>query len=432
MNELYKLNFFSILGEFKKQSAGFWWLCIYVIIEYTRIQTIYPALDVIPLAQISILIAILSTLSRKSTGPRVPDAEGISKLFYFYSFVIFLSSLLAYNSSVSFDSIVIHINWIILFVIIVKQIDTEKRFYLFLIVFFLVNLKMSQHAYRVWAERGFSFASWGLSGSPGWFKNSGEFAIEMCVFFPLAYYFIFSLRTHWSKAKTFALIFILPCSAILSVIGSSSRGGLIAMVFSVFYMSLFTQYKKNILLGIALLGVLVTLFLPEESKDRFRNIGKDSDSLHRLYLWEKGVDMYKRKPLFGVGYENYNIYYLRNYTSFEEKELERDVSSGTVEIVSACHNIFIQALSETGTIGIFVLFLLMLKNYRMNNHTRRLARENKDIFNENIALALNASMLAFIVGGQFVTILYYPFYWMNLAMSTAHHNVVAQKYHAQK
>ena len=57
----------------------------------------------------------------------------------------------------------------------------------------------------------------------------------------------------------------------------------------------------------------------------------------------------------------------------------------------------------------------------MNYRTRRAARERGETarFYADMANGLDGSLIAFLVAGQFVTVLYYPFFWINFAMSVA-------------
>ena len=78
------------------------------------------------------------------------------------------------------------LTWVLVYFLTISIVNTEKRMIIFLLFYFLFNFKMSQHGTISWASRGFSFAGWGLVGSPGWFRNSGEFAIQMIIFGSLA------------------------------------------------------------------------------------------------------------------------------------------------------------------------------------------------------------------------------------------------------
>jgi hypothetical protein len=61
-----------------------------------------------------------------------------------------------------------------------------------------------------------------------------------------------------------------------------------------------------------------------------------------------------------------------------------------------------------------------------NHRTRKLAKSQHggSIFAAAMSHGLDAALLGYLVGGFFVTVFYYPFFWINYAMTVALHNVV--------
>jgi hypothetical protein len=49
-----------------------------------------------------------------------------------------------------------------------------------------------------------------------------------------------------------------------------------------------------------------------------------------------------------------------------------------------------------------------------------------------MAKAFDGALIGFLVGGYFVTVLYYPFFWINLAMTVALHNSTLRELQRQK
>jgi hypothetical protein len=51
---------------------------------------------------------------------------------------------------------------------------------------------------------------------------------------------------------------------------------------------------------------------------------------------------------------------------------------------------------------------------------------------ENLAWGFDGGLIGFAVSGFFITVLYYPYLWVNLAMTTALHLSVARAVRAAK
>jgi len=85
-------------------------------------------------------------------------------------------------------------------------------------------------------------------------------------------------------------------------------------------------------------------------------------------------------------------------------------------------------LSELGYVGLIAFLLLIFSTYKNNSETINLSRQIDSRFLYNLAVSLNLSLLAYLVAGFFVTVLYYPYFWINLAMTVSLNNITKIKY----
>jgi O-antigen ligase len=90
------------------------------------------------------------------------------------------------------------------------------------------------------------------------------------------------------------------------------------------------------------------------------------------------------------------------------------------------HNIFIQCASELGYSGLLVFFLMILYTFINNSRTRNLVlrwdKEKKEVksrFLYYMAHGLDGALVGYLASGFFVTVLYYPYFWINLAMTVS-------------
>src|SRR5690606_24770705 len=88
------------------------------------------------------------------------------------------------------------------------------------------------------------------------------------------------------------------------------------------------------------------------------------------------------------------------------------------------HNIFIQVGTDAGLIGLFIYLMLVLRNFLVNRSSYRFSQ---DPMMSALAHALNIALLGYLVAGQFVTVVYYPFFWINLALSISLHSITHTK-----
>ena len=407
---LYTLTFRAFASQMKKEPFSFWMICAYLFVEYVRPQSIIPWLDVLPWAQATLALALVGRLVERD-AKWVSDSANIWMTLFLL--VIILSSALAIYPDQSWAHFKDFFGWFVIYFLIVNIVTTERRLLIFLSIFLLASFKLSLFGARIWVMRGFSFTTWGIQGPPGFFTNSGEFSIQMLVYGPLAYYLALFLRPYISRLKFYAML-LMPITAVMSVIGASSRGAQVALG----YQSYLTLIKgklslRNVLIAVAAIWLAVSL-LPEEQKARFTASGDDRPSQQRLLYWKHGLEMIREHPVLGVGYFNFAPYYDKHYPE--------DVLYAEAQLP---HNIFIQVGTDAGAMGLICLLALMIRTSTIARQVRKLCAgpslSNRALV--PIAKGLIVAMWGFIIAGQFVTVAYYPFFWVNLAMMVCVGNV---------
>lgn len=391
---------------FRRQSWSFWLLCFYFFLEYVRPQAVWPAIDVLPWAQGVLLACIAAAVLEGKIRLSAP----LSGLLLLYAAVVVLSVFGAYDLGAVLARPELFVNWLLVFFLTVSIVDREERFFVFMLLFLLWNFKMSQHAMRSWAMAGFGFRDWGVTGAPGWFHNSGEFGIQMTMFLPLSVYFALHC---WKECGTLKrlLLLAMPISCVVGTIASSSRGAYLGMAAAGLVFLLQTRRVK-IVAAAAVVAVFAALLVPSQQWERLEAAGEDGTSQARLTYWRDGIEIMNRHPVLGVGYENWMSYYRDHYSGHGMRGVQQQP-----------HNIFIEAGAELGYAGLITFVLLILGTFAVNRRTRRICGRlgPGGDFLEKMAYGLDAALVGYLVSGFFVTVLYYPYFWVNLSMTAALH-----------
>ena len=407
MDGLYALKVREIAGAAFRQPPSFWLVCLYLVLEYVRPQAIYPWLDVLPWAQVVLIAAPIALLIEgKSLVPRSPLTWALG----LFSVAVVASIPGAHDPSLGWDKFSIYLTWVLAYLLIASAAATEKRFFLFLFLFLLASFKMGQHGVQSFVAGGGGYSDWGATGAPGWFHNSGEFGIQMCIFFPMSLYFIAALRERWGKGKLF-LLASFPASAVISIVVSSSRGALVGLAAVGLWMLLRSRHRVRGAVGLALLAATVWLVLPAEQKTRLSTMGDDGTSQNRLTYWADGVRTIREYPITGVGYENWQSYY-------------RSTGRGS----GLLHNIFLQAGAELGLFGLGSLLVLVGTSFVVTARVRKRAERigPRAKFAALTARGLDGAMIGFLVSGSFVTVLFYPYLWFAIGMTAALERMVSE------
>jgi O-antigen ligase len=204
------------------------------------------------------------------------------------------------------------------------------------------------------------YRSEGLLENP---VNFGHFAV---LAFPLALY-QYLYRSGLIKWLGLGLSAILVGGVVVSV----SRGAVVSLIL-VFLAILVAERRR--ILPLLLVGALCLCMLPlapsyfhervsSLTTDIQRTIfvGEQHALTSRGYLNKAGVKIWLAHPVLGVGMGNFGYYYV-------EKEFNPGFKNW--QHVGS-HSIYIQALSETGTVGFLVLVWLIVTTMRNIIQARR-------------------------------------------------------------
>jgi putative inorganic carbon (hco3(-)) transporter len=401
---LYDISPAKIWAFVRGQPASYWFIVLYLFFEYVRPQSIYSAIYGWPFAFWSIALAAGSLVVEK--GRKLRPWTPADTMLAVFTVIVLLSSILAVTPRASFNNLSDYLNWVLIYFLITTIVNTERRFLVFMLAFLVYCTKMSQHGFRAWIASGFSPSSYGVGCAPGFFQNSGECGIQMSMFFPIALFFVIALKPYWGRGKFWLFVFM-PASAAISMVSSSSRGALVGLAAVLVWLTARNPKNLRALVGAALVAGVVWVLVPEAQKDRLSQMGEDPTSLTRLRYWADAREIMKEYPVLGIGYANWYTYYRRRYNAAGQ----------------LVHNVFYQAGAELGFIGLGAFIGLILVTFHTNRKTRRMARQLPDggRFAGSMASGFDGALIGFMVTGYFVTVLYYPFFWINLAMTVALH-----------
>ncbi|MBI4167046.1 MAG: O-antigen ligase family protein [Acidobacteria bacterium] len=304
-------------------------------------------------------------------------------------------------------------------------VNTGWRLKLFYWLYILLNLKMAQFVIRsyFWQRKeGVSetFLAGGVgAGSTGFFSDSADLGVAMCVAWALTIPILFS------RLNKIPRLFLIGSSMTFlgAILFCGSRGALVGAA-AIVAAALFRAPKKLVPVFMATMFLAGLLYLlPTANWARVRSAvdwRNDRNAQSRIALWMVGLHMLRDHPLLGVGIGNYPNAYTRDY-----------VDPAITTRAMACHSMYIQALSETGLTGMAIVLVVLYACFRLNSHTRRRIGmtwpEERQSFEYCLALGLDLALVGFLAGAVFLSVLFYPMLWILVGLSVGLHVACARR-----
>jgi probable O-glycosylation ligase (exosortase A-associated) len=257
-----------------------------------------------------------------------------------------------------------------------------------------------------------------IEGIPGSrLSDRNELALAVNMTLPLIVFLLTQTKSKWLKvALTVAIAF-----NIVAIIGSFSRGGLIALLVIGGYF--FWQSNRKFLVSVFIVISIIVVSLNVSDKwtermDSINNMGQDSSFLGRAVAWKQAILMASDHPFFGGGFkagQNVAVWYL-----YEDKitDLNFIIDTGDYKVdrPKAAHSIYFQVLGDQGLVGLFIFLAILFQGYRQLTWVTKNA---KDIWLVNISRMLKVSLVAYAAGGSALSLPYFDLSFAIFALAHA-------------
>lgn len=225
------------------------------------------------------------------------------------------------------------------------------------IYFTLFFIAVLSSGYALMQTTGNDIASWDnkYNSIIGTLGNPNFASAAMAIYSIMSFASIFVKS--FSKMYRILNFFILIC-LILLIIKSDSRQGLIVFAVGITVFTSILLYFKNRGAGVS--SLVITLISILLATLGMLQIGPLQQYLYkpsvtvRGYYWDAAIEMFKANPFFGVGIDQYGLFFK------QFRDLQYPLNYGFEITSSNAHNIPLQLLSTSGIfVGTFYLLLTL-------------------------------------------------------------------------
>ncbi len=396
--------------EAQQWGLDFIGLLAYVFVEYTRLAVVYPILAPLQLGKVSLLMAIFGVLACRATPPAEGNGRIKLAVIILGCFCCF-SGLLAHYTVVPGSALWNIPEQLIVVFLIGRAVTNRWRSRVFVFLLLLLNLKIAQHGLRTYIlEHGravdeMAFVRFGIiGGGGGFYDNSADLGVAMCVVFGLAVALLQAKSGR--KSRLFFLACALAFGALILVCGS--RGAVVGAAAIILATWLKSPSKSWAPVFLLMFVAGLVFLMPHASRDRFQSAEDykhDGTANHRVLLWEAGLRMWADYPVLGVGPANFR--YVRQASYRIAASNDRDAY--------VCHSLYIEVISELGTLGSMTAAAIMISFFMLICRVRKRLVENgteRQSWELCLCSGLEMAMIGYLVSGAFVSVFWYPHIWI--------------------
>ena len=379
----------------------YWGLIAFLLSNAAFDLVVIPGIGLIGTAVgVVALVGTLLEWTRERWLPAIGLRSRVFGAMVAFVAAAFLTSILAQQTDVALrDALRLLTRFVPLYLIAATQLRSEKRLKVFAWASVVAGLYW-------FATCIFRFVAQSTLQYESRFYASNIGAVSLSVLaIPLA------LALLWMEGKPWPRI-VLGCLLALFAVGvaiSRSRSGLLALVTLTAYVGL-RRYRLNRRFWAALLlmGVLLVAVVPESVwTQRYEpaiRLEESSGAPYRFDLWRSALGIFQDHPLFGVGLAN-SYFYVPSY--------------GYIPDLAVVHNAFLDVAADMGLAGLLPYLAVWGLALFQLEQARRAATRQGHHEQGDMALALQAGLVALLAtsltGSRWTS----KQFWMLLGASSA-------------
>ena len=318
-----------------------------------------------------------------------------------------LSIPLALEPIRAFQSLTEFLKVVLMFVVMVNVVRTEKRLQGLILLVLLASCVLSVAALSDYAQGNLVLQGRRIAGLiGGLFSNPNDLALHLVTMIPISLALFLGSRGPLRKSL------YLICSLLLMVgmVATFSRGGFLGFVFVIAFLAWKLARRNRVIFGAVALTLVMTAvaLAPSAYRSRLATTSDDSATARTDDL-KRSILIAARHPLFGVGMNNYILYSNMN---------------------KATHNAYTQVAAEMGFAAFLIYCWFLITPFtglrRIEQATGKSKRKPPVYY---LAIGLQASLVGYMVVSFFASVAYlwYVYYLVayGVCLQRIHANLAA-------
>ena len=252
-----------------------------------------------------------------------------------------------------------------------------------------------------------------IAGLPGHILGDrNDLALAFVMMLPICFYLLNEYGKESAAVK--AILSLSVVAMIISVIGTQSRGGLIALLALGAYLFAKSNRKMAIVTLVAIALAVSSALITDEWRQRMdtiSNADEDASFMGRVVAWKLSTILALQHPFFGGGFKALETFPVWQSLSSHFHTLPFFYTGDAVPdpvTARAAHSIYFQVLGDHGFIALATYLGILVMAFRTAGKIARRARlQNAEPWISPLATMLQLSIFAFCLGGAALSFAYF-------------------------
>ena len=239
-------------------------------------------------------------------------------------------------------------------------------------------------------------------------SDNNHFGVGMVMVIPLLYYMFQYSANKLVRFGAFSAM----CLTVITVFGTYSRGGMVAMAVVGGWFLITTKKKVGALIGVLIGAYLFFSFAPAEwfgRIDMIKGAGEDFSFMGRVAAWKISSAIALHNPIFGGGFHALQVQDVWEHFKYSEGLLGFIATPEPDVRAKAAHSIYFEIMGDMGFVGLILFVSIFVNAIRSRYRIKKMiaGREGEFGWALDTANAIMLSIMAYMVGGAAVSLGYF-------------------------
>lgn len=243
--------------------------------------------------------------------------------------------------------------------------------------------------------------------------DNNLYAVGMAMLLPLLMYLYRYSAIRYAKWAAAAGAVL----TIMTIIGTNSRGGFLALVVVGLWYWLMSHRKLLAMVVVCIVTVGVVHFAPERWFDRvdtIQNATEDPSFMNRVAAWRVSMSIANDNPVLGGGFNAVQNYWIWDEYKGRPSLFNVDMSLYTPK---AAHSIYFQILGDLGYVGLLLFLSLMTSVFVMRLRVKSMVKQlGRGQWALDLSNSICLAIVAFMAGGAGVSLAYFELVYFLIGM----------------
>ena len=248
---------------------------------------------------------------------------------------------------------------------------------------------------------GGNYRVWGPVDS--FIQDNNTLALALIMTLPLMRY----LHLNSSNRHVRRFLIVSMILTAVSILTSQSRGAFLAGMAMATFLGWNSRHRMRMFVIFILMIPVLLSMMPQKWWDRMETIQhyeQDASAMGRINAWNFAINLALDRPIVGGGYQTFTRELFTKYAPVPEDFHD-------------AHSIYFEVLAEQGFVGLFLFLSVGIGAFYSAKWIIKNTTNNKKLnWAYDLASMLQVSVVGYAVGGTFLGLAYYDFYYHIVAM----------------